>query len=106
MGVLRVVVGQEASGVTRFIYESARAGVTWNVILMVLNLLPILPLDGGRIVSGLLPNRMAYSYSRLEPYGMLILIFLLVFHMLDWLLGPLVETTLTTLNTLYSVFGF
>ena len=102
MLVLRLVVSQEANSVTQFIFESARAGINWNVILMVLNLFPILPLDGGRIVSGLLPDRLAYSYSRLEPYGMLILIFLLVSGALNWFLGPLVETTL---KTLYSAFG-
>ena len=45
----------------------SRAGVAWNVGLMVLNLLPILPLDGGRILAGLLPGPLSYKYSRLEP---------------------------------------
>jgi Zn-dependent protease len=44
------------------------------VAIAIFNLFPILPLDGGRIVTSLLPNPMAYRYSRLEPYGMPILI--------------------------------
>ena len=45
----------------------SQAGVTVNLVLMLLNLFPLLPLDGGRIVAGLLPTRMADQYARLEP---------------------------------------
>ena len=55
----------------------SRAGVLVNVVLMVLNLLPIPPLDGGRIAVGVLPDALAARFARLEPYGMLILIGLL-----------------------------
>jgi Zn-dependent protease len=44
---------------------------------MALNLLPLLPLDGGRILYSLLPHRLAYQYSRIEPYGMMIVLLLL-----------------------------
>jgi len=63
-----------SSAVTQFWLAVAVAGVQWNVVIAIFNLFPILPLDGGRIVTSLLPNPMAYSYSRLEPYGMPILI--------------------------------
>jgi Zn-dependent protease len=56
----------------------ARAGVLWNVGLMVLNLLPLLPLDGGRIVAGLLPGPLSYKFSRTEQYGFFILMGLIV----------------------------
>ena len=63
-------------------------GVVINVSLMVLNLLPILPLDGGRIVTGLLPNRLAYSFSRIEPYGFMIVLALMATHTLGFFLQP------------------
>lgn len=69
----------------------SQAGMMINVMLMALNLLPILPLDGGRIVESLLPGRLAWQYSRIEPYGMWILIALLGLNLLTPLLSPLVN---------------
>lgn len=69
----------------------SQAGMMINVMLMALNLLPILPLDGGRIVESLLPGRLAWQYSRIEPYGMWILIALLALNLLSPLLSPLVN---------------
>ncbi len=64
-------------------------GVTINLMLMVLNLLPLPPLDGGRVLVGLLPLEAARSYARIEPYGMFILIVLLYFKILGMLLLPI-----------------
>ncbi len=69
----------------------ASAGVITNVVLMVLNLLPILPLDGGRIAVSLLPHRLAISYSRFEPYGFMLIIVLLATGALNVLMGPFVS---------------
>jgi Zn-dependent protease len=80
----------------------AEAGVQVNVVFAILNLFPLLPLDGGRIVTSLLPDKLAYAYSRTEPFGMLILIVLIVTGVLNWVLGPLV---MGTLNLIYSAFG-
>lgn len=78
----------------------AKAGIGWNVGLMVLNLLPILPLDGGRIVAGLLPGRMSYTYSRMEPYGMFIVLGLAVAGILGTILFPLYKITYQALGAL------
>lgn len=80
----------------------AQAGIVVNVLLMIFNLFPLLPLDGGRIVAGLLPNKLAYSYSRLEPYGMFILIALLITGVFGHLMTPLVDSSL---KAVYSVIG-
>jgi Zn-dependent protease len=66
------------------------AGVLINVIIMVLNLLPLPPLDGGRILVSLLPHRMAYGVARMEPYGFLILILLLFTGVLGYVLWPVI----------------
>jgi len=78
----------------------ARAGVSWNVGLMVLNLLPILPLDGGRILAGLLPGPMSYQYSRLEPYGLFIVLGLSAVGILGTILFPLYKITYQALGAL------
>jgi Zn-dependent protease len=67
-----------SSGIAQFWFAVALAGIGWNVVIAIFNLFPILPLDGGRMVTSLLPNGLAYRYSRLEPYGMPILIGLIV----------------------------
>ncbi|MDF0605126.1 site-2 protease family protein [Neisseriaceae bacterium TC5R-5] len=66
----------------------SRAGIQINITLMLLNLLPILPLDGGRIMESLLPRSLAFQYSRLEPYGMWILLGLMFTGLLGVILRP------------------
>ena len=65
-------------------------GIFFNVLLMVLNLLPLPPLDGGRIVAGVLPKQMAMAYMRIEPYGFFILMALLFSGVLGKILMPLI----------------
>ena len=65
-------------------------GVMLNLTLAVFNMLPIPPLDGSRVVTGLLPMKLAYYYSLLEPFGIIIVIVLLNFGMLGFL-SPLIE---------------
>lgn len=74
------------------------AGIFINSSLFVLNLLPIPPLDGGRVVTGLLPLKAANVYSRIEPYGMWILLALLFTHTLGRILWPVLSYLLTVLS--------
>jgi Zn-dependent protease len=83
--------------------EMAQLGVKINIVLLVLNLLPLPPLDGGRIVISLLPHRMAMKLASIEPYGMFILIALAFTPVLSWVLGPPVVLLITLINF---IFGY
>ena len=73
-----------------YLLQMGKAGMTINLILMVLNLMPIPPLDGGRVVAGVLPKQVAWSYMRIEPYGMWIILALLLSGVLGKILWPVV----------------
>lgn len=94
-----------------FLFYMAMAGILANSILMFLNLLPILPLDGGRIVYSFLPDNAAFWYGKLEPFGLLILIFLLLIGFLGrWLFAAvswlyIQISILTDLDPLISLFN-
>lgn len=77
------------------------AGILVNTILMVLNLLPLPPLDGGRIAVSLLPNDLALKYAQIERYGFIILILLLVTHILDKIMWPFVMLTLQSISAVF-----
>jgi len=80
----------------------AKAGIMINVVLMVLNLLPLPPLDGGRIAVSLLPNNLARTFAKIEPYGFVILMVLLFTRVLGVILWPMMLAVLILLS---SVFG-
>ncbi|MEO6565514.1 MAG: site-2 protease family protein [Casimicrobiaceae bacterium] len=82
------------------LYDMAQIGIGVNLVLMVLNLLPIPPLDGGRIVTGLLPLRAARVYSRIEPWGFAVILLLLFVGWLEKLMSPLVRMANFVLNVL------
>jgi len=67
-----------------------QASIIINKVLFIFNLLPLPPLDGGRVAVGLLPGPMAYQLSRIEPYGFLIIVALLLLGFLQSVIGPLV----------------
>ena len=73
------------------IVEMARIGVSVNLVLMALNLLPIPPLDGGRIAVSLLPMPAAHAFAKLEPFGLFLIVGLLAFGALDNVMGPLLR---------------
>src|SRR5262245_47820713 len=88
--LLKIAVMLPDNSSADFLELTARAGILVNLLFMFLNLLPILPLDGGRIVASLLPHRAAWHYARLEPWGLPLLILLLLTNVLSFVLEPLV----------------
>lgn len=78
-----------------FLMRMALAGVSINVVLMVLNLVPLPPLDGSRVVMSLLPPSLAAPYARLERFGIWILLGLLALGLLDDILGPPVQAVMS-----------
>ena len=74
-----------------FWFQMAQIGIQINLTLMALNLLPILPLDGGRVLFSLLPNQLAWQYGRIEPFGLWIVIALLATGVLGTLIAPLMS---------------
>jgi Zn-dependent protease len=72
-------------------------GVIFNVVLAVLNMIPIPPLDGSRVMYWLLPDKQAAAYYRLEPYGMVILMLLIGFGALGRIMGPILRPILSLL---------
>lgn len=83
--------------------EMASIGIKINAVLLVLNLLPLPPLDGGRVAVSLLPHRQAYQLARIEPYGMFILIFMAITPVLGWILGPLVGVVYQLISLLFGI---
>lgn len=78
-----------------------QAGIMINVVLMVLNLLPLPPLDGGRIAVSLLPNRLAYQYAQIERYGFIILIVLLATGILATVMEPFINALITLISVIF-----
>ena len=78
------------------------AGITINVLLMVLNLLPVPPLDGSRVVAGFLPDPLAWKFGRIEQYGLIILLLLMVSGILGKIMLPPVAMVQ---NMIYRMFG-
>lgn len=101
--LLKVVISTEPGAYTDALSLMAVAGITINAILMFLNLLPIPPLDGGRIAVSLLPGNLAWQFARIEPFGFPILLVLLFSGILGAILWPMISAFRGLLTTL---FGF
>ncbi|HMH19258.1 MAG TPA: site-2 protease family protein, partial [Burkholderiales bacterium] len=91
-----------------FLVQVPLAGIEVNLVFMALNLLPILPLDGGRVVVSLLPDPLAGSFSRLEPFGLPILLGLVVissygYDILGKFLNPIVFASKSVIATLFQL---
>ena len=101
--VLKALIWLPGAVYTDWLGQVARAGVVLNVVFMVLNLLPVPPLDGGRIAYSLLPNRFAYHYGKLEPYGLVIVLALLVVGALGAVLWPFVIALIRAIGWLAGI---
>ena len=103
--LLYVVIGMQVN--ERFFTEMCRAGMLVNVVMFVFNLFPLPPLDGGRILVGLLPWRQAELVSRVEPYGFFIVMGLVIAGVLSTLwMRPLMGLTFSVIDLLLSPLGF
>ena len=87
LAILLAVGGFTKGGNAESIAEVAIAGMQINLVFMIFNLLPILPLDGGRVLQHLLPQKLALQFSKTEPYGMFILMGLVVLGVITPIVG-------------------
>ncbi len=78
-------------GIGLFLYYSFAYAVLINLVLALFNMLPIPPLDGGRIAVGMLPDEAARGLARIEPYGILVVVALLFMGLFDVIITPILE---------------
>jgi Zn-dependent protease len=98
------LISLSGAGVTeRFFLEMCNAGVLTNLVMWAFNLFPLPPLDGGRVLVGLLPRRMAWSFSRIEPWGFFIVMALVIAGIVsNYWLSPLMTAGYFAINLLLS----
>jgi Zn-dependent protease len=87
-----------------FFYRMAQAGLLTNLVMFAFNLFPIPPLDGGRILTSMLPHRQAYEFSKIEPYGFFIVMALVYFKVLQFWMYPLMNVAQSILQLLMTPF--
>lgn len=88
-----LLIQQETSEIAKFMVLTGQAGIFINLVLALLNLIPVPPLDGSKILASMLPPKLASYYLLLEPFGFFIVLAMLFTGALTWLLGgPLVWT--------------
>lgn len=101
LGWALVIKFMLVTGISSFpILAMADFGIKINIFLAVLNMLPIPPLDGGKVASGLLPPRMSTTFNSVEPYGFIILLVLMYAGVLWPIMMPLVSGTSGLIKTL------
>lgn len=95
--------GNPQAGLDWSLLYIGQIGIMINLMLMLLNLIPIPPLDGSRIVSAIIPNRWNYYYSRVEVYGLIILLILLLTGTLSRILFPLLSLCWNGISQLFGL---
>ncbi|MDO8894554.1 site-2 protease family protein [Nitrosomonas sp.] len=102
--MIKLAITMPESSFARPLALMGIAGIEINVILMVLNLLPLPPLDGGRMAISLLPHRIAYPFSRIEPYGFIILLGLLFSGVLGAVIGPVITWAKIIIVSIFGLY--
>ena len=83
--------------------EMAKVGILINLVLMVLNLMPVPPLDGGRIAISVLPHALAYNLAKLEPYGLLVIMLLMASGVLSSIMYPILGSIIGVLSFVFGI---
>ncbi|MGB4345250.1 MAG: site-2 protease family protein [Burkholderiaceae bacterium] len=100
-------VALDAGGMNEeYFFRVAKAGIFINLVLFAFNLFPLPPLDGGRIMTSLLPDRYAYRFSQIEPYGFFIVLGLMMLNLLHYWMVPVITIANTILALLISPIKF
>jgi Zn-dependent protease len=103
--VIKAMQGVPVNYFTEPVLLMARGGIIVNAVLMVLNLLPLPPLDGGRIAVSLLPHRLAYRFAKVEPFGMIILVVLMLMGVLGAVMWPFIAGFIGLLAAIFNIGG-
>ena len=103
--VIKAMLGIPPNTFTEPVVLMARGGVIVNAVLLVLNLLPLPPLDGGRIAVSLLPPKLAYRFARVEPFGLLIVLVLMLLGVLGKVMWPFIAGFIGLLASLFNIGG-
>ncbi len=101
--IVTVDAALNPSSTLSFLADMGEKGIYINIILMVLNLLPIPPLDGGRVVAGILPPSLAMPFMQLERFGMIIILLLLVSGILGKIMWPIVLHFVKIIGVIFGI---
>ena len=102
--LLKLAWFMPANDFTLPLSEMSKIGIIINCVLMVLNLLPLPPLDGGRIAVSLLPHRLAWQFAKIEPWGFPILLVLLFSGILNAVMNPLVSLVARAIESIFGLY--